>query len=90
MTNKKNSDLKEFLKLFTAVDEQFINEYYTFYEKCDGNHYGIILDDVIKYLNIKQKDIFFANFRKRFTEDVDYIMTHVEGKKAQKGDKIII
>ena len=90
MTNKKNSDLKEFLKLFTAVDEQFINEYYTFYEKCDGNNYGIILDDVIKYLDIKKKEKFFVNVKKRFTEDVDYIVSHVEGKKAQKGDKIVI
>jgi len=88
MTNKKNSDLKEFLKLFTAVDEQFINEYYTFYEKCDGNNYGIILDDVIKYLDIKKKEKFFVNVKKRFTEDVDYIVSHVEGKKAQKVIKL--
>ncbi len=26
--------IKDFLKLYTAVDEKFIDNYYVFYEKC--------------------------------------------------------
>ena len=51
-------NLKKFLKLYTALSNKFIDNYYYFYELCEKNKYGILLDKVIEYLEIKKKNYF--------------------------------
>ena len=48
-----NISLLDFLKTYTGISNRFINGYYKFYQICENNKYGIDLDDVIKYLEIK-------------------------------------
>lgn len=67
-------NLKDFLKLYTAVDEKFIDEYYKFYELCDNDHYGIHLDKVIEYLEIKKIKAFYERFREHYSSPADYII----------------
>ena len=44
--------LKEFLYKFTAVPHKFIDDYYTFYEMCENETFGIHVEKVIKYLGV--------------------------------------
>jgi len=48
-----NISLKNFLKTYTAISNKFIDKYYHFFELCENNTYGIDLELVIKYLDIK-------------------------------------
>ena len=73
--------LKEFLKKYTGVSIKFINEYYKFYEMCETTKYGINVEDVINYLEIKQTDKFYSNIRTKYIENVDYIKRETQGKK---------
>jgi phage anti-repressor protein len=81
--------LLDFLKRYTAGNEKFIVEYYKFYEACENVKYGIEIDDVLKYLGIINKDKFIILFRKKFTENVDYIREVKEHGKKMKGDTIV-
>ncbi len=57
MTNN-TLELKNFLKKFTSINNNFIDEYYKFHELCDNEEFGIDLDIVIEYLYIKRKKDF--------------------------------
>lgn len=84
MSKKKIISLKDFLKIYTAIDDKFIDEYYKFYELCDNNVFGILLDDVIKYLKINKREKFYSRFRQNYTINKDYIIqTH--NRKKEKG-----
>ena len=61
MTNN-TLELKNFLKKFTSINNNFIDEYYKFYELCDNEEFGIDLDIVIEYLYIKKKKILWKDF----------------------------
>ena len=37
----KNISLKDFLKTYTAISNDFIDKYYVFYELCENDRYGI-------------------------------------------------
>ena len=37
----ENITLKNFLKTYTAISNNFIDEYYYFYELCENNMYRI-------------------------------------------------
>lgn len=76
--------LKEFLKKYTGVSIKFINEYYKFYEMCETTKYGINVEDVINYLEIKQTDKFYSNIRTKYIVNVDYIKRETQGKKNSK------
>ena len=64
--------LKNFLKKYTAISNKFIDEYFLFYEKCENNTFGIMLDDVLDYLDIKERKEFYSRFRKRYNIKYDY------------------
>jgi phage anti-repressor protein len=82
-------NLKDFLKKYTAISNKFINEYYKFYEMCEKNKYGIDLEEVIKYLEIKNSARFYENIRKNFIENIDYIKHSIENEKKEEGKKYI-
>jgi len=48
-----NISLKNFLKTYTAISGKFIDEYYSFYELCNNDTFGIDSEKVIKYLGLK-------------------------------------
>lgn len=54
--------LKNFLKKYTAISNKFIDEYFLFYDKCENNTFGIMLDDVLDYLDIKEKKRILFSF----------------------------
>ena len=83
-------DLKKFLKLFTAINNKFIDEYFKFYELTIKNKYNIDLNLVIKYLEIKNNEIFIKRFKDKYIENVDYIKKSKDNKKKLLGDKIVI
>lgn len=80
-------NFKDFLKKYTTPSSRFIKEYYVFYEMCENTQYGIFIDDVIKYLEIKNAERFYENFKKKYIEDVDYIKKTIENEKMIKGEK---
>ena len=71
------------METHTAVQQDFIDEYYVFYEKCEDNEYGILLDDVVNYLKIRNVKRFYENFRKKYEENVNYIKTETGEKKEE-------
>ena len=75
--------LKEFLIRYTAISQVFIDEYLFFYKKCANKHYGINLDDVIEYLEIRGRKNFYKRFRKRYIEQVDYQIIRFRQKKKK-------
>ena len=76
--------LKDFLKKYTAISNKFIDEYYSFYEKTQDNNFGIKIQDVMKYLNIKNQDKFEERLRNNFILRKDYeIIRYLQ--KSEKG-----
>ena len=76
--NNNKITLKDFLKRYTMISSKFIDEYYSFYEMCEKNTFGILIDNVIKYLDIKNNDRFYENFKKKYIENVDYIIKQLK------------
>lgn len=73
MSKSKHKNLKTFLKTYTAVSAEFIDEYYKFYEMAERADFGINIEDVFKYLDIKEKKEFIERFRANYRETIDYI-----------------
>jgi len=69
-----NITLVDFLKKYTAISNKFINEYYKFYNMCEKKYFGINIEDVIKYLDIKQTEEFYKRIRTKYTLNKDYII----------------
>lgn len=65
MNNIKKITMKEFLKTYTGISIKFINEYYKFYEMCELTNFGIDVEDLITYLDIKNKNRFYENIKKK-------------------------
>ncbi len=86
-TDNNKINLKDFLKKYTAVSSNFIDEYYSFYEMCEKEKYGILLDNVIEYLEVKNADRFYENFRKKYEENIDYIKKNIQNEKMVEGKK---
>lgn len=80
--------LKEHLKCSTTYDEKFINKYLLFYKACEIKKYGIKLDDVLDFLQIRDAHGFYKRFNKKYKENIDYIKER-KLKKIIKGDKIV-
>jgi len=83
-------ELKDFLKKYTGVSCKFINEYYKFYEMCEKKKFGIDLNDVLKYLEIKGVEKFITNFRKRYIEGIDYTYHTIKNTKRDAGERYSI
>ena len=75
--------LKDFLKKYTAISNQFINKYFIFYDKCELNKFGIELEKALDYLDIKERKEFYARFRKKYVLDIDYIIIKHNQKKEK-------
>lgn len=84
-----NNNLLEFLNKYTAVPQKFITEYYAFYEMCDGKHFGIELNYVIKYLQIKKLEKFYQNFINKYILNVDYVKYSIDNQRRKKNKQYI-
>lgn len=56
------------------------DEYMHFYDMCKYIPYGISLDCVLKYLDIKLLNKFYDKFRKKYTLNKDYIIVRNKNK----------
>lgn len=79
-----NISLRDFLIKVTNIPIAFINNHLEFYDQCDGNPFGILLDNVITYLKIIKKEEFITRFLKKYIENIDYIKK-VKKQFSQKG-----
>lgn len=82
-----NLNLKQFLKLFTAVNNRFIDSYYKFYEMCENNKFGIDVEDIINYLEISKRDMFYKRLRDKYIENIDYIVIN-NNKQKKEGVRV--
>ena len=78
--------LKNFLKKYTAINNNFIDEYYYFYELCENNIFGIEFNKVVKYLGLKDQKQFHQRLRESYKLDIDYIIKRFI-QQSQKGVK---
>ena len=78
--------LKEFLKKFTAIPEKFINEYYKFYELCETNKFGILIESLVKYLGITSQKRLQETLRTSYELNIDYVIIR-ENNKLMKDVK---
>lgn len=85
---EQNISLLYFLKTYTAVSYEFIDEYYKFYVLCEKNMFGINLDLVIEYLEIKKREEFYRRFREKYIQQQDYIIVTTNNKRI-KGNKLV-
>ena len=83
----KNDTVTDYLKRCTDIDIKFIK---VFYEMCENTQYGIFIDNVIKYLEIKNADRFYENFKKKYVENIDYVKKTKKNEKMIKGEKYIM
>ena len=66
--------LKDFLKKFTSISNSFIDKYYKFYELCEKEPFGININSVFKYLELKNEKKFIERIRNNYKENNDYII----------------
>ena len=76
--------LKDFLKLYTGISNTFIDEYYSFYEMCENNMFGIDSRKVVKYLKIKHSRTFHELLRTNYILESDYIIQRLQQKSQKK------
>ena len=85
----KKISLREFLKLYTAIPNKFIDNYYKFYDMCNDDIFGIELEDVLDFLDITERKEFYDRFRKRYQLNEDYITEKLSIKKIKDVKQII-
>ena len=78
--------LKEFLLQYTAIPERFINEYIEFYDICKTNQFGITIEKVMKYLDIKNRLKLEERLRTHYKLNEDFQIIRLQ-KKLSKGIK---
>lgn len=76
--------LIDFLKRYTAISNKFIDEYFAFYQLCENNIFGIKLDSVIEYLDIKLQKKFYIRFRENYKVQQDYVIVRLNNKKRNE------
>jgi len=81
-----NISLKDFLKTYTAISGKFIDEYYSFYEMCINDIFGIDVEKVVKYLGITSNKRLYDRLRENFKLNEDYIIKR-NIQKSHKGIK---
>ena len=89
MNNVEKITMKDFLKTYTGISIKFIDEYYKFYEMCELNTFGIDIEELITYLDIKNKNRFYENIKKNYIEGKNYIKKTLQEKKTI-GNKNVI
>ena len=88
----KNISLKDFLRTYTAISNNFIDEYYKFYELCENNTYGINTELIIKYLEYKDSKKFYERLRKKYFVNIDFVIKrrlNLSSKAAKRVDYFI-
>ena len=83
---KTEITIREFLSRYTAIPKKFINEYIAFYDMCQHNQFGIPIEKVMKYLNIKDRLKLEERLRNRYELDKDFIIVRLQ-QKLTKGIK---
>ena len=78
-----NINFKEFLKTYTQISNEFIDEYYKFFDLCEKDTYGIDAELVIDYLGFTNSDSFYERLRNNYILRSDYIIK----RKIQKLQK---
>jgi phage anti-repressor protein len=79
----KQLNLPDFLKKYTAISEKFIGEYYKFYEICQTHYFGILVENVAKYLGITKIKKFLERIREKYEINKDYVIMRKKGKSAK-------
>jgi phage anti-repressor protein len=74
---------KKFLKLYTAIPNRFIDNYYKFYDMCQNELFGIPMEDVLDFLEITERKEFYDRFRKRYKINEDYEIDKLSIRKTQ-------
>lgn len=86
-TNSKNENNKyeiiNYLKK-KLVNNKCVDDYYKFYEMCQNNKFGISVDDVVKYLELKSKKIFVEKLREKYVVNKDFIIKRIK-QQSRKG-----
>ena len=92
-TNKLSVDIKHINSFASEKNNnlllEIVNEYYKFYEMCKSKLFGINMEELIKYLDIKKKQKFYKNLRKKFIENIDYVREISHNRKTY-GSKYIL
>ncbi len=81
--------LVEFLKRYTKVDSEFIDDFFSLYKPGESYKFVIDIDAVVKWFNIKKghiKDLLKASY----IENEDYIITRIKDKKVGKPKETIL
>jgi hypothetical protein len=85
MYMNNNITLQDFLKTYTAISDKFIDEYYSFYELCENNMYGINAELIIKYLEFANPRKFFERLKTKYKVNHDFIIK----RTIQKLQKVL-
>jgi phage anti-repressor protein len=80
---KNQISLKYFLKTYTGISNKFIDRYYSFYELCEKETFGIDSKLVIQYLQIKHARTFHENLRDNYILNIDYIIYRLHQKSEK-------
>ena len=78
-----NISLKEILRKNTTISNIFIDEYNKYYEQCEKIIFGIKVEDVMKYLEIKNEKKFEERLRNNFILNLDYIIIKYNHKSMK-------
>ena len=86
--------LTDFLKKYSAIPNQFIDDFFnlTNYQDIESNEKIVDLDKVIKWLNIN-KGMAKKTLIKSYKKNIDYTITKVykpKGKGGQNAEKILL
>ena len=74
--------ITEFLKKYSLVDNNFIDDFYTFYDDGKNEYdFTISLELISNWLNVR-KDHIKRLLKNNFTENQDYIINKVTGLKG--------
>jgi phage anti-repressor protein len=79
----KQITLKNFLKMYTGISNKFIDEYYSFYELCEKDTFGIDSNKVVKYLKIKHTRKFHEILREKYILGMDYEIQRLHQKSEK-------
>ena len=87
----KNISLKESITQYLeknkiVIDSKFIDTYFVFYDMCNLNKFGIELEKMLDFLDIKERKEFYKRFRNKYILNIDYIIIR-KNKQKEKGVK---
>jgi len=75
-------DLIDFLKRYSNISNDFIDDFYSLYDKNDTNEFIVNLDKIAEWLNTKKSDL-KKTLQKSYKLNTDYIINKV--KNNNKG-----